>query len=98
MRVGILLLSDNFHYFSTKTYVVGTHLNCLGSTKTYVVGTHLNCLTKTVQISTHNMFLLRDKENCPSMSTHNMFLLRDKEKLSFGYHQIPTLSKLLAYG
>ena len=40
------------------------------STKTYVVGTHLKCLCKGLQMSTHNMFLWRnEKKNYPIIIT-----------------------------
>ena len=42
--------------------------------KTYVVGTHLNHLDETFQMSTHNMFSLKDKENYPSIIS-NLLLL-----------------------
>ena len=52
---------DNFAYFSIKTYVVGTHWNCLG---------------EAIPVSTHNIYVF----------------MENWRKLSFSYHQIPSLS------
>ena len=51
---------DNFPYLSMKTYVVGIHLNRL---------------IEMVQMSTHNMFSLRDKKNYPWIITNLLLLV-----------------------